>query len=329
MKYLTGCADLFRNGYTDVCQFTCEKANSARYAICGINIRRQTSGSQCDPPEEVNRRWLKAGRARREMRPHFEEIQAHYDLSDDFFGTVSGPVADLQLRVLRARRHDARRSADGQDRPRARQAGFAARHDAARRRLRLGFGDEARGREARRQRHRPDAEQEPVPSTARHFLEEIDTDRSRQVFLRGWEQFDEPVDRIISIEAFEAFPKTRYAAFFETCYRILPGDGRMVLQTIMGHPLKRWPEMGIPITMTDLRFMRFIAKEIFPGGAVPCDEDVVEFSAMQGSRWSRLQYLNEHYVRTLDTWAANLGGRSRRSDRRDVRTRSTSATCVT
>jgi len=25
MKYLTGCADLFRDGYTDVCQFTCVK----------------------------------------------------------------------------------------------------------------------------------------------------------------------------------------------------------------------------------------------------------------------------------------------------------------
>ena len=25
LKYLTGCADLFRVGYTDVCQFTCEK----------------------------------------------------------------------------------------------------------------------------------------------------------------------------------------------------------------------------------------------------------------------------------------------------------------
>ena len=25
MKYLTGCADLFRNGYTDVCQFTLVK----------------------------------------------------------------------------------------------------------------------------------------------------------------------------------------------------------------------------------------------------------------------------------------------------------------
>ena len=26
MKYLTGCADLFRTGYSDVCQFTLEKA---------------------------------------------------------------------------------------------------------------------------------------------------------------------------------------------------------------------------------------------------------------------------------------------------------------
>ena len=25
MHYLTGCADLFRKGYTDVCQFTLEK----------------------------------------------------------------------------------------------------------------------------------------------------------------------------------------------------------------------------------------------------------------------------------------------------------------
>jgi cyclopropane-fatty-acyl-phospholipid synthase len=25
MKYLTGCAELFRDGYTDICQFTLEK----------------------------------------------------------------------------------------------------------------------------------------------------------------------------------------------------------------------------------------------------------------------------------------------------------------
>ena len=116
-------------------------------------------------------------------------------------------------------------------------------------------------------------------------LDQVDSDRSRKVLLRGWEEFDEPVDRIVSIEAFEAFPKSRYKAFFETCYRIMPDDGRMVLQTIMGHPLKRWPELGIPIMMTDLKFMRFIAKEIFPGGSVPCDEDIVAFSGDAGSRW--------------------------------------------
>ncbi len=138
------------------------------------------------------------------------------------------------------------------------------------------------------------------------LLDGLDTDRTRRVLLRGWEQFDEPVDRIVSVEAFEAFPKERYQAYFETCERILPSGGRMVLQTIMGHPLKRWPEMGIPITMTDLRFMRFIAKEIFPGGSIPCDEDIIELSAKAGFVVERTQLLTEHYVRTLDTWAASL-----------------------
>jgi cyclopropane-fatty-acyl-phospholipid synthase len=138
------------------------------------------------------------------------------------------------------------------------------------------------------------------------LLDKVDTNRSRQVHLRGWEEFDEPVDRIVSIEAFEAFPKTRYKAFFDMCYRLMPGDGRMVLQTIMGHPLKRWPEMGIPITMTDLKFMRFIAKEIFPGGQVPSDEDVVEYSRNAGFSVQATQLLSPDYVRTLDTWAASL-----------------------
>jgi cyclopropane-fatty-acyl-phospholipid synthase len=138
------------------------------------------------------------------------------------------------------------------------------------------------------------------------ILDQVDSLRTRRVLLRGWEEFDEPVDRIVSIEAFEAFPKSRYKAFFDLCYRVMPDDGRMVLQTIMGHPLKRWPEMGIPITMSDLRFMRFIAAEIFPGGAVPSDQDVVEYSANAGFSTERVQKMTPHYVRTLDTWTTRL-----------------------
>jgi cyclopropane-fatty-acyl-phospholipid synthase len=85
-----------------------------------------------------------------------------------------------------------------------------------------------------------------------------------------------------------------------------------VLHTIMGHPLKRWPEMGIPIVMSDLKFMRFIAKEIFPGGAVPCDEDVIEYSTNAGLSVEDTQLLSPHYVKTLDLWAEKL--QERRED---------------
>src|SRR5262249_7579379 len=75
------------------------------------------------------------------------------------------------------------------------------------------------------------------------------------------------------------------------------------------HPLNRWATMGIPITISDLRFMRFISKEIFPGGTVPCDNDIVEFSKSAGLSVDGPQFLNPHYVRTLDTWAASLEAR--------------------
>ena len=43
-----------------------------------------------------------------------------------------------------------------------------------------------------------------------------DSPRSKRVLLRGWEQFDEPVDRIVSIGAFEHFGQDRYDDFFKT-----------------------------------------------------------------------------------------------------------------
>jgi cyclopropane-fatty-acyl-phospholipid synthase len=239
------------------------------------------------------------------MRPNFEEIQAHYDLSDDFFGTFQDPSRTYSCAFFE--RQDMTLE-DAQ----------MAKIDLALGKLNLQPGmtllDVGCGWGSVMKRAVEKHDVNVIGLTlsnnqsryCQRLLDDMDSGRSRQVFLRGWEQFDEPVDRIVSIEAFEAFPKDRYAAFFETCYRILPSGGRMVLQTIMGHPLKRWPEMGIPITMADLKFMRFIAEEIFPGGAVPCDEDIVEYSADAGFSVEQKQLLDEHYVRTLDTWAKNL-----------------------
>ena len=44
---------------------------------------------------------------------------------------------------------------------------------------------------------------------------EMDTPRSKRVLLEGWEAFDEPVDRILSIGAFEHFGYDRYDDFFK------------------------------------------------------------------------------------------------------------------
>lgn len=239
------------------------------------------------------------------MRPHFEEVQAHYDLSDDFFGLF-------------------------QDASRTYSCAFFKRDDMTLEEAQLAKIDLALGKldlkpgmtlldvgcgwgsVMQRAVQRYDVNvigltlSRNQSAYCRTLFGGLDTGRSTRVELHGWEEFDEPVDRIVSIEAFEAFPKDRYAAFFETCRDILPADGRMVLQTIMGHPLKRWPELGIPITMSDLKFMRFIAKEIFPGGAIPCDEDIVNYSGDADFTVEHSDTLNQHYVRTLHTWAKNL-----------------------
>jgi cyclopropane-fatty-acyl-phospholipid synthase len=239
------------------------------------------------------------------MRVAYEDVQAHYDISNEFFGLFQDPTRTYSCAYYE--RDDM-----------SLEEAQIAKIDLALGKLDLRPGmtllDVGCGWASVMKRAVEKYDVNVIGLTlsrnqcalGQEILDEIDTDRSRRVLLRGWEEFDEPVDRIVSIEAFEAFPKSRYKAFFDMCYRLMPDDGRMVLQTIMGHPLKRWPEMGIPITMSDLKFMRFIAKEIFPGGSVPCDEDIISLSADAGFSLEEKQLLDEHYVKTLDIWAEAL-----------------------
>ena len=141
---------------------------------------------------------------------------------------------------------------------------------------------------------------------ARERLAKIDTERSVEVRLQGWEEFDEPVDRIVSIGAFEAFKVERYPLFFEKAYNILPDDGRMLLHTILAHTQKFFRENNIKVTISDLKFMKFIEAEIFPGGRLPAVEDIEELAAGSGFTLERIHLLRPHYARTLDMWAAKL-----------------------
>lgn len=137
-------------------------------------------------------------------------------------------------------------------------------------------------------------------------LAKIPTQRSVEVRLQGWEEFEDKVDRIVTIGAFEAFKMERYAAFFERAYQILPDDGRMLLHTILAYTQKQQHERGVSVTMSDLRFMRFIGTEIFPGGQLPTQEDIFKFARGASFSVEKVQLLQQHYERTLSIWAANL-----------------------
>ena len=144
-------------------------------------------------------------------------------------------------------------------------------------------------------------------------LADVASSRHAEIRLQGWEEFDDKVDRIVSIGAFEAFKKVRYRAFFDRAYEILPKDGRMLLHTILTYHRDVLHAKGIPVTMSDLRFMIFIGKEIFPGGEVPAEGNVVENAEAAGFTVERIHRLRPHYVRTLDAWAQNLEANQERA----------------
>src|SRR6476619_7545767 len=168
-----------------------------------------------------------------------------------------------------------------------------------------GGHDAPRDREVRRERHRFDVVKNQAAHVQKTF-DAMDTARSRRVLLHGWEEFDEPVDRIVSIGAFEHFGYDRYDDFFGKAYSILPDDGVMLLHTITMLTGPQIVERGLPLSEEQTSFNEFIATEIFPGGQLPAIEMVEFHSAKMGFNLTRRQSLQLHYARTLDHWAEAL-----------------------
>ncbi|WP_201359644.1 class I SAM-dependent methyltransferase, partial [Mycobacterium paraintracellulare] len=114
------------------------------------------------------------------------------------------------------------------------------------------------------------------------------------VLLQGWEQWDEPVDRIVSIGAFEHFGHERYDDFFKMAHDVLPDDGVMLLHTITALTGPQIVERGMPLTFELARFIKFMVTEIFPGGRLPSIEKVEEHSSRAGFTLTRRQSLQPH-----------------------------------
>ncbi|MGH3644098.1 MAG: cyclopropane mycolic acid synthase family methyltransferase [Mycobacterium sp.] len=244
----------------------------------------------------------------KELKPHFEDVQAHYDLSDDFFRLFLDPTQtyscayferdDMTLEEAQLAKIDLALGKLGL------QPGMTL--------LDVGCGWGATMRRAVEKYDVNVIGLTLSKNQAAHVqqkFDEMDNPRTKRVLLEGWEQCDEPVDRIVSIGAFEHFGHDRYQDFFKMAYESLPADGVMLLHTIIGFNPAHARELGIPLTFELARFVKFIMTEIFPGGRLPSIPMVEECAAKGGFKVTRVQHLQPHYARTLDTWSAALEAR--------------------
>jgi cyclopropane-fatty-acyl-phospholipid synthase len=239
------------------------------------------------------------------LKPYFDDVQAHYDLSDDFFrlfldSTQTYSCAfferdDMTLEEAQIAKIELSLCKLGL------KPGMTL--------LDVGCGWGATMNRAV-EKYDVDVVGLTLSRNQRRYVERLLTDspspRSKRVLLRGWEQFDEPVDRIVSIGAFEHFGFDRYEDFFTMAYRVLPPDGVMMLHTIVVPRPDEISARGLPITMRHIRFIKFIVDEIFPGGRLPSVALVEEYARRGGFDVTLVQPLRCHYARTLHTWAAAL-----------------------
>jgi hydroxy mycolic acid synthase MmaA4 len=215
------------------------------------------------------------------MRVHFEDIQAHYDLSDDFFGLFQDPTRiyscayfeppDLTLEQAQIAKVDL--NLDQLDlRPGMTLLDVGCGWGATMKRAIEKYDVNVIGLTLSKNQR----------AHSQQLLDSVDSNRSHQVLLRGWEEFSDPVDRIVSIEAFEHFGFERYDHFFKNSFNIMPDDGRMTVQSSVTYHPYDMNARGKKLTFETARFIKggFVVPEVIS--------------------------LRPHYIKTLKIWGAAL-----------------------
>lgn len=240
-----------------------------------------------------------------QLTPHFSAVQAHYDLSDEFFRLFLDPTQTYSCAYFRSRDMTLEQAQIAKIDLALGKLGLQPEMTL----LDIGCGWGAAMKRAIEKYQVNVVGLTLSMNQAAHvqnMFDQMDTTHRRRVLLQGWEQFDGSVDRIVSIGAFEHFGNERYSRFFDRAHSMLPADGVMLLQSIVRPTFKELRERGLALTSELVHFGQFILSEIFPGGWLPTLPTIEEHATNAGFTVTRIQSLQAHYATTLDMWAIAL-----------------------
>lgn len=116
--------------------------------------------------------------------------------------------------------------------------------------------------------------------------------------LQDYRDIEGPFDKLVSVEMIEAVGHDYQNEYFRQCCRLLKPDGRMVLQgiTIVDHRYEAY-----------LNQVDFIREYIFPGGCLISATGVLKSVARETDfRMVHLEEIGLHYAETLRRWRSEF-----------------------
>ena len=239
-------------------------------------------------------------RARRNtMRGSRRNIEAHYDLGNDFYRLFLDETMTYSSALFSS---PAQALADAQRAKYARMAGLAGLHGGERV-LEIGsgwggFALYAAGELGCRVTTITVSPAQHELATRR--VREAGLDHLVSVELRDYREIAGTYDAIVSIEMLEAVGAEYYGAFFEACDRALVPGGRLALQVITFPDVAYEPQR---------RGANWIQTYIFPGGLLPSLATIER--SLHGTRLlvRGVDDIASSYVLTLRAWRAAFLGR--------------------
>ncbi|POF40565.1 SAM-dependent methyltransferase [Pseudomonas laurylsulfativorans] len=118
------------------------------------------------------------------------------------------------------------------------------------------------------------------------------------LLLKDYRDLSGQYDKLVSIEMIEAVGHRFLSTYFKQCAHLLKSNGLMLLQAITIRE-QRYEQAR--------RSVDFIQRYIFPGGALPCVQKILEtVSRDTDMNMLHMEDFGLHYARTLRLWHVNF-----------------------